>query len=47
MIHAGGMILHRVAGAASVGVSLGTFITDHFFVDELCTARSHTHSTPI
>lgn len=41
MIHSRGMILHRVAGAASEGVSFWTLITDHLFVDEFCATTSN------
>jgi len=41
MIHARGMILHRVAGTASVYMSFWSLVTDYFLVDEFCTITSH------
>ena len=37
MIHNGGMILHRVGGAACPTMPLWNLITDHFLVYQLCT----------
>ena len=41
MIHARGMILHRVAGTASVYMSFWSLVTDYFLVDEFCTITGH------